>query len=128
MATEYPIGIGSERRLHRAKVAAYVVGIAGCLLVVAWMTSLVVRHATGEAVGLGRADERRKNLSDLNAASQQLLNEYAWQDQPKGLIRLPIERAMQLTVAEWKDPKAARAALISKAEKASAPPPKVEYE
>ncbi len=113
---------------NRARLTAYVIAILGCLLVVGWMAWLLTREAATQPVNKGRADERRKNLSDLNAANQQLLNTYDWQDKAKGLVRLPIERAIEVTVAEWKDPKAARTNLISRAEKASAPPPKVEYE
>jgi hypothetical protein len=39
-------------------------------------------------------------------------------------VRLKIERAMELTIEEYKNPSAARTGLIARAEKAAAAPPK----
>ena len=47
----------------------------------------------------------------------------AWRDQGKGIVRIPLERALELTLTEWKNPAAARTNLIARAEKAFAKPP-----
>lgn len=119
----------NEARIpHRSAGPAYLVAVIGAFLIMAWMTWLVVRQTHDEPVTKNRAAERAKNLAELNAANVELLHNYAWQDKNKDLVRLPIERAMQLTVQEWKDPKSARSNLVSRADKAAAPPPKVQYE
>jgi hypothetical protein len=45
-------------------------------------------------------------------------------DAPHGVVRLPIDLAMQLAAQAWKDPAAARADLRQRAEKAAAELPK----
>ena len=57
-------------------------------------------------------------------AEETALTTYDWQDKGKGLIRLPIDRAMELAIVKWKNPAAARSNLISQIDKASAPAPK----
>jgi hypothetical protein len=47
-----------------------------------------------------RAEERMKNLADLNAANQKVLTEYHWVDKSKGIVGIPIDRAMDLVLSE----------------------------
>lgn len=49
------------------------------------------------------------------------LNNAAWIDHDRGIVRLPIETAMQVAAQEWQNPAAARADLIARAQKATAP-------
>jgi hypothetical protein len=53
-----------------------------------------------------------------------LLEKYDWQDQAKGFVRIPIERAKELVLEEWQDPAAARSNLMARAAKALPPPPR----
>lgn len=47
-----------------------------------------------------RSTERAKNLSELQAADQAALTSYGWNDRAKGVVRIPIDRAMDLVIAE----------------------------
>ena len=47
-----------------------------------------------------RAQKRLDNLKTLHEADAKTLSEYAWVDKAKGTVRIPIERAMQLTLVE----------------------------
>ena len=106
----------------------YIVAILGTFLIMGWMSRLML-HRTGEGgVDTKKAQERWKNIGDFKAANQEALENYGWQDPSKGLVRLKIERAMELTVQQGKNPQEARANLISRVEKATAPPPKPNYE
>ena len=40
----------------------------------------------------------RQDLSNLRAREDALLNSYGWVDKNTGVVRIPIERAMQLIV------------------------------
>jgi hypothetical protein len=46
------------------------------------------------------AEGRAKALADLQQKAKTDATTYGWVDQPKGVVRLPIERAIQLTVQE----------------------------
>ncbi|HEX5399720.1 MAG TPA: hypothetical protein VFY06_11805 [Verrucomicrobiae bacterium] len=52
-----------------------------------------------------------------------MLNNAGWIDQQRGIVRLPIDDAMKITAREWQNPARARADLMSRQEKASAPAP-----
>jgi hypothetical protein len=45
-------------------------------------------------------DGRAQRLADLRVHEQQQATTYAWIDRPRGVVQLPIERAMALTVQE----------------------------
>jgi phage tail sheath protein FI len=47
-----------------------------------------------------RAAKRAKNLSDLHVTESQQLKNYAWVDKDKGLVRIPLERALALVLPE----------------------------
>jgi hypothetical protein len=51
-------------------------------------------------VGSVPPEERAARLSELRAEEADLANRYTWIDQEKGIVRLPIERGMELT---WKE-------------------------
>jgi hypothetical protein len=38
----------------------------------------------------------RLEIKDFRTQEEQTLNSYGWVDQPNGVVRIPIERAMQL--------------------------------
>ena len=65
---------------------------------------LVVRLLTGLAPvpdeDAARAAERAKARADLQAENAKKLEVYAWVDQAKGTVQIPIARAMELVIAE----------------------------
>src|SRR5881392_3943912 len=60
-----------------------------------------------------RAHKRMERLKTLREESQKDLTTYAWVDKNKGAARIPIDRAMQLTVAELAQKKPAPAGPIA---------------
>src|SRR5437867_7557318 len=47
-----------------------------------------------------RAKKRMENLKTAQGDAEKALNTYAWVDKNKGVVRIPISRAMELTVAD----------------------------
>jgi hypothetical protein len=68
-----------------------------------------------------RAKKRMENLKTSREEAAKALTTYGWIDKNKGVARLPIERAMELTVAELAQQKPAPAGPIAAAEP-QAPP------
>jgi hypothetical protein len=60
-----------------------------------------------------RAKKRVENLKTLREEADNALTTYGWIDKTKGLARIPIERAMDLTVAELAKQKPALAGPIA---------------
>jgi hypothetical protein len=52
--------------------------------------------------GTKTPEERATILRELRAKETAAATSYGWVDQTKGVVRIPIERAMQLTVEELK--------------------------
>ena len=68
-----------------------------------------------------RAEAREKKLNDARNAATKELNSYAWVDKGKGLARIPIDRAMQLTLHDLASKKPEPANPIATPAEAAAP-------
>jgi hypothetical protein len=68
-----------------------------------------------------RAEARAKKLKDARDEDTKALTSYAWVDKNKGTVRLPIDRAMELTVADLANKKPAPAYAIAAPESSAAP-------
>ena len=75
------------------------------------------------AIDADHAAARAKALAEIRVAEEKSLDNPGWIDQSRGIVRLPIETAMQEMVQAWQNPAQARADLIARQEKGSAPAP-----
>ena len=98
--------------------------IIGTLTIVGVLINAMIKYTTPAPLNADRAAFRAKNLVELRAANTEALKTYGYVDQQRGVVRLPIDEAMKLTIAEWKDPAAGRKILLERQAKASAPLPK----
>jgi hypothetical protein len=98
--------------------------VVACLLFVA-LVVVVKLSVRVPAIDADRAAIRAKALADIRATETTALTTPDWVDKDRGIVRLPIETALQLYANAAKNPTAARAGLIARAEKAAAPLPKV---
>jgi hypothetical protein len=106
-------------------VFGYVVAVAGGLLIL-WGVNEMLRSYTvpvEKNTREARAAERRSERGKLLQAEAAEDN-YGWINKQKGMVRLTLERGMELTVAEYGNKKSARAKLNARLEKANAQPPK----
>lgn len=110
---------------HRPRCNAGTAGLgfaAACLIVA--LAVLALKHSERPAaVDADRAAQRAKALAEIRAAETQALNQPGWVDQNRGIVRLPVSVAMEITVREWQNPAQARADLMAREEKAAAPAP-----
>ncbi len=105
--TVWPVGIGFL-------IACFL--FAAIVVKVKWSVSV-------PAIDADRAAVRARALAEIRAAETQALNHPGWIDENRGLVRLPIDVAMQITEHEAQDPAAVRSNLIARVEKATAPAP-----
>ena len=116
--------MNSDRGGRQSSFGVYVVAVLGTFLIMAALVRVMVHYTRPAPLNTARISERRENLKKLRAEEAKVLNEYDWQDQTKGFVRLPITKAMELIVREYQNPAAARTNLIARVEKATAAPPK----
>jgi hypothetical protein len=112
----------NQAHLSGPKIAMNAVGILGTFFILAGLIWIMNRYTRPAAVEETRWAERQKNLAELRAQNQELLENFAWIDQSRGLVRLPIARAMELTVHEWRNPAAGRSNLLARLERAAPRP------
>ena len=97
--------------------------VCACLIFAALVWQMKKYTQPAPAVDQARKAERAKARAELTAAETETLNNVAWIDQTKGLVRLPIAEAMKLAGREWQNPAQARSNLIARVEKANYVPP-----
>jgi len=108
--------------INRASGAAVGFIIASVLFVV---LAVVVRFAAEPpAIDADRGAVLSSALFEIRSNEMVSLSIPAWIDHNRGIVRLPIDTAMQISAGAWRNPAQARADLISRAQKAAAPLPK----
>ena len=108
----------------KGKLAITVVAVLATFLLMAFLVRQMVKVTNpvpvGANIGVARAEENAK----IRAAGVDAAKNWGYSDQARGMVRLPIEDAMKLTVQGYQNAAAFRTDLVARAEKASAPPPK----
>jgi hypothetical protein len=66
----------------------------GLIALVAWQRQGILSYDEQ------RRELRLKNLADLNTENQKILTQYHWVDKSKGIVGIPIDRAMQLVLSD----------------------------
>ena len=110
-------------KINRASGAA--IGFLIACLIFAVLVVVVKFSVSVPAVDADRDAVRDKALAEIHATEDKSLATAGWIDQSRGIVRLPIETAMQMTVQAWRNPAQARADLWSRQEIASKPAPVV---
>ena len=106
---------------NRASGAA--IGFVVAIILFAALAVVVKLTVNVPAIDADASALRSKALVEMRSAEDKSLNAAGWADQSRGIVRLPIESAMQQAAQAWQNPAAARADLNARAEKAAAPAP-----
>lgn len=85
---------------NRVSLSVIITGLVMMLLFVGLAAFLVSQRENIPTVDEQTAEVRLKNLAELNAENQKILTQYHWVDKNKGVVGIPIDRAMDLVVAQ----------------------------
>lgn len=107
----------------KPKCIALFIGIAGTFLLTYGLVRVMRNYTATPDLTAARMETRVKNLKELHAEENKVLTEYAWQNKDKGIVRVPVEQATKIALAEWQNPKAARAQMIARVHKLNEAPP-----
>lgn len=105
------------------KIAFYGIGLLFAFLIMFYVVREMYRENYRGPVNAARADQRTKARRELDAKNATLLSTPGWVDSNKAIVRLPIVRAMDLTVEAYRNPDAARSNLVARSQKAAEPAP-----
>lgn len=118
------MNVTPDNHVGRSAWPTVVAVVGACLIFAALVWQMKEYTQPAPAVDQARKAERAKARAELTAAETEALNNVAWIDQTKGLVRLPMAEAMKLAEREWRNPAQARSNLIARVEKANYVPPK----
>ena len=111
----------NTENVNRASSAATGFIVASLLFIA---LAVVVKFSVKiPAIDADRNAARAKALAEIRATEEKSLNTAGWIDQSRGIVRVPIETAIQEAAQAWQNPAQARADLISRQEQASKPAP-----
>jgi hypothetical protein len=110
------------KNVNHASGAA--IGFIAASMIFIALVVLVKSSLKVPAIDADRAATISQALFEIRTNEIASLENTGWVDKQRGIVRLPIETALQMTELEWQNPANARADLISRAEKAAAPLPK----
>lgn len=111
------------------KLTIYGIAIAALFFAMFYFTRGMYReNNVGRPNAQARAAERIKARNELRKTTSAALNNGGMVDTNKGIVRIPIARAMQMTVEAYQNPDAARSNLIARAQKAAQPAPQPSFE
>lgn len=85
---------------NRVSLSVILTSLVMMLLFVGLAAFLVSQRENIPTVDEQTAEVRLKNLAELNAENQKFLTQYHWVDKGKGVVGIPIDRAMDLVVAQ----------------------------
>jgi hypothetical protein len=100
------------------RIAANVGAVLGTFFILAALIYVMYYYTRPGPMDEARWVERQRNLAELTAQNREVLGNYAYLDTARGLVRLPINRALELTVAEWQTPALGRSNLLARLERA----------
>ena len=110
------------------KLTVYAIVILASFLIVLYLARNMFRHHNPGPINGTRAAERAKVRQEINAKANAELVNPGWVDQAKGIVRIPIARAMEMTIQAYQNPAAAHSNLVARVQKASAPAPQQSFE
>ncbi len=111
------------------KLTIYGIVIIGLFFTLFFFTRGMYReNRTERPNATARAAERIKARDELRKTTAAALVNGGMVDTNKGIVRIPIARAMQMTVEAYQNPQAAHSNLVARAQKAAEPPPQPSFE
>src|SRR5688500_14324163 len=111
------------------KLTIYGIVIAMLFFALFYFTRNVYREDyIGRPGAKERAAERLKARNEIREKTTLALNSGGIIDTNKGLMRIPIARAMEMTVKGYENPAGLRSNLVERAQKAAAPAPQPSFE
>jgi hypothetical protein len=85
---------------NRVSISMIITAVVMILLFVGLVAVLVIERGHVQTFDEARKEQRLKNLAELNAENEKILTQYHWVDKAKGVVGIPIDRAMNLVLTE----------------------------
>ena len=107
-----------------SKTCITVIVCIATFLLMAFLVKQMIKITTPAPVGVARATERAVEGAKIRAEGVEKSKAWGYVDAPRGIVRLPVEDAVKLTLQGYQKPAAFKTDLATRLEKASVAPPK----
>src|SRR5436305_6044109 len=91
----------------------YIVAGVVTFLLMTFLVKEMVRITQPAPLGAARGSERAAENAKIRAEGSEALKSWGYADQPRGIVRLPIDEAMKITVQGYQNPAAFRADVLA---------------
>ena len=108
---------------NRVSISMIITAVVMILLFVGLVAVLVIERGHVQTFDEARKEQRLKNLAELNAENEKILTQYHWVDKAKGVVGIPIDRAMNLVLTELQSVQPHAAGPITTPPPAASPTP-----
>jgi hypothetical protein len=92
--------MAKHKEKGRSSTSIVITALVMVLLFCLFVIFLVSQGQSIPDVDEVKAQTRLKNLADLNLENQKILTQYRWIDKSKGVVGIPIDRAMDLVLVQ----------------------------
>ena len=110
------------------KLTVYGLVIAACFFVMFYMVRSAYRESNPQPLNHARALERAKVRTQVTGVAVSNLTTVGWVDVAKGIVRLPINQAMKMTVEAYQNPEAAHSNLLARSKQSEKAAPVQSFE
>jgi hypothetical protein len=108
---------------NRVSISMIITAVVMILLFVGLVAVLVIERGHVQTFDEARKEQRLKNLAELNAENEKILTQFHWVDKAKGVVGIPIDRAMNLVLTELQSVQPHAAGPITTPPPAASPSP-----
>jgi len=108
---------------NRLSISMVITSVVMILLFVGLVAMLAIQRGHVQTYDEARKEQRLKNLAELNAENEKILTQYHWVDKAKGVVGIPIDRAMNLVLTELQSIQPHAAGPIATPPPAASPSP-----
>jgi hypothetical protein len=108
---------------NRLSISMVITSVVMILLFVGLVAMLAIQRGHVQTYDEARKEQRLKNLAELNAENEKILTQYHWVDKAKGVVGIPIDRAMNLVLTELQSIQPHAAGPIATPAPAASPSP-----
>src|SRR6516164_7440123 len=111
------------KQKNRVSISMVITSVVMILLFVGLVALLVEQRKHVQTHDEAQKEQRLKNLAELNAENEKILTQYHWVDKAKGVVGIPIDRAMNLVLTELQSIQPHAAGPIATPPPAASPSP-----
>ncbi len=113
----------NDAKRENGVVAPYFIILVGAFMAMAVILWWSRDGSRPSVIGAERAALRKQNLATSSADAKKALESYGVVNAEKGIYQIPVDKAIEAMIREWRNPESALAQLAERVDLATTLPP-----